>query len=91
MPPCASRGHSSLRTVPVQLDAVAVGVAQVERLAHAVVAGAVERDAGVDQPAQRVGERGAGGVEDREVVEAGRAGRRCEPPALSQVLRPMWW
>ena len=62
--------------VPIELDAVLVGIAQIERLADAVVAGAVERDAGGDQPPQRVGERGPGRIEDRGVEEAGGAGRR---------------
>ena len=65
-----------LRPVPIELDAVVVGIAQIERLADAVVAGAVERDAGRHQAAERVGERGARRIEDRDVIEAGRAGRR---------------
>ena len=44
------------RAVPVELEAVAVGVAQVERLGDAVVAGALERVAGGEQAAQRVGD-----------------------------------
>src|SRR6478735_3723926 len=43
--------------VPIQFDAVLVGVAQVERLADAVVAGAVERNAGGDNAMQGIGER----------------------------------
>jgi len=39
-----------LRPVPIEFDAVLVGVAQIQRLAHAVIAGPVERDAGLDQP-----------------------------------------
>ena len=62
-----------LGPIPVELDAVLVGIAQVERLADAVVAGAVERDAGRDQPAQRVGQRRACRIEDREVEQPGRA------------------
>ena len=45
-----------LRAVPGELEAVAVGVAQVERLGDAVVAGALERVAGGEQAAQRVGD-----------------------------------
>jgi len=84
-------GPGFFGTVPVELDAVAVGVAQIERFADAVVGGAVEGDAGGDEAPEGVGEFGAGRVEDRDVVEAGRTGRGGDPPWLSQVLRPMWW
>ncbi len=40
-----------LRAVAVELDAVAVRVAQVERLGDSVVGGSVERDAGGEQSA----------------------------------------
>ena len=65
-----------LRPVAVELDAVPVGIVKVEGLADAVVAGAGERDAGRDQPAERVGERRPARVEDGVMIEAGRAGRR---------------
>ena len=90
-PALGRAGPRRLGPVPVELDPVLVRVAQVERLADAVVAGAVERDAGGDQPAQGVGQRRAGRIEDGEVVEPGGARRRRRPPRLSQVLRPMWW
>jgi hypothetical protein len=38
------------RPVPIQFDAVLVGVAQIKRLADAVIAGAVERNAGLYYP-----------------------------------------
>jgi hypothetical protein len=41
-----------------------------------VIAGAVERDAGLAQPPQGVTERGTIGISNREMIEAGRAGRR---------------
>lgn len=63
------------RAIPVEFDAVLVGIAQVEGFADAVVAGAFEGNAGVDQAPQGVGQIGAGGVEDREVEETG--GARC--------------
>ena len=44
-----------LRTVAVELDAVPVGVSEVERLADAVVGDAVEGDAGVDDPLHCLG------------------------------------
>ncbi len=60
--------------VPVELDAVAIRVAEVERLADAVVGGAFERDARADETAECVGQLGASGVDDREVVETGGSG-----------------
>jgi len=72
--------------VAVELEAVAVGVFEVEGLADAVVGGAGEGDAGVAEAAEGVGEGGSVGVEDREVVEAGGAGgRRPTAPALPGV------
>src|SRR5687768_5359627 len=62
--------------IPVQLDAVAIRVAEVERFADAMVAGAFEGDVGGDEALERIGERGAGWIKDREVIEASRAGRR---------------
>ena len=65
--------------VPVDLDPVAVGVGQVDRLADEVVAEADELDplaSRVGEPAREVDSLGN---EQREVIEAGREGRR--PPA----------
>ena len=64
------------RTIPVQFDAVLVRVAQIERFADAVVAGAVEGDAGGAHATQRVGEVGARRIEDGGMEQAGRASRR---------------
>jgi hypothetical protein len=61
--------------VPVELDAIAVGVAKIECLADAVIGSAFEPNVGVDQAAKGVGEFGACGIDDREVIEAGGAGR----------------
>src|SRR3954447_18383685 len=58
------------RPVPVQLDPVPVRVTQVERLANAVIAGAVERYSGGGQAAQGIRERGSRRVEDGEVEQA---------------------
>src|SRR5688572_17928839 len=64
------------RPVPVELDAVPVGVAEVDRLAHAVIGSAVDAYAGVEDAAQRARERRSGRKADGEVVEARRAWRR---------------
>src|SRR5713101_5561691 len=77
-----------LRPVAIELDPVLVGVAQVERLAHAVVRGAVERNAGLDQAAERIRERGARRIEDREMIEPGGSGwRRRSAQTLPGVER----
>src|SRR4051794_16998988 len=65
-----------LRAVPVKLDAVVVGVAQIKRFADAVVGGTFERNSCGDEPTERVGQRRARGVEDCEMVEARGAGLR---------------
>src|SRR6185503_13227562 len=65
-----------LRPVPVQLDAVLVGIAKVERLADAMVRGAVERNAGLQHSSKRVGELRSRRIENRRVIETGGARRR---------------
>jgi hypothetical protein len=78
------------RPVPVELEAVAVRIAEVEGFGDAVVGGAVEPDPSFDEPAERVGEALAIRVPDRGVVEAGVTGRRRSAAPDSQVLSPMW-
>ncbi len=63
------------RAVAVDLDPVALGVAEVERLADEVVGGAFERVAGGRQAAQGERQVGARRQQDREVEEAGGAAR----------------
>ena len=65
-----------LGPVAVKFDAVLIGIAQIKRLADAVIAGAVERNAGLHHAMQRVRQRRAGGVEDRGVEQPGGARRR---------------
>jgi hypothetical protein len=64
------------RPIPVQLHAVVVGIAKVERLADAMVGSAVEANPRLQHAAQRIGQLRAGRVEDRRVVQPGRAGGR---------------
>ena len=59
-----------------QLDAVFVGIAQVEGFAHAVIAGAIERNARAQHAMQRIGECRPRRIEDGSVEEAGGARRR---------------
>src|SRR6266536_1030768 len=72
--------------VAVELDAVAVGVVEVDRLAHPVVGGARDARARLEDPAQGVGQAPAVGIEDGVVVKPGAAGgRRGSVPALPGV------
>ena len=64
------------RAVVVELDAVAVGVVEVDGDGAAVVGAVVDRDAVVEQPLDGAAELVAVGVEERDVVEARVAGRR---------------
>jgi hypothetical protein len=57
-----------LRPIPIKLDAVLVRIAQVKRLADAVIAGAVERNTGLDDAMERVRKRGPGRVGYRIAV-----------------------
>jgi hypothetical protein len=63
------------RAVAVELDSVALGVAQVERLADQVVGRPGEAPARVGHAAQRAREVGPARHEQREVEEAGGASR----------------
>jgi hypothetical protein len=74
------------RSVAVDLDAVAVGIVQVDGLADAVVGGAVDCDAMIDETLQRAGQLLARRIEDGEVVETGRSSlRRRTAAALPGV------
>ena len=70
------------RPVAVDLDPVALGIVEVERLRDEVVGGAREPVPGLGHPAERAGELGAVGDEQREVEQPrrpGRARRRVGP------------
>lgn len=75
--------------VPAELDAVAVGVAQIQGFAHAVVRGAVDGDGRGENPPQRVGEDRARWVENRDVERPVEPRGGGEVPLLSQVFSPM--
>src|SRR3954453_4207442 len=57
-------GPKLLRLVPVEFTPALVGIAQVQRLAHAVVGGPIERKARRDQPPQRIGQRRSGRIQN---------------------------
>src|SRR3954464_15384885 len=62
------------RPITVDLDAVVLGIAEVERLADEVIRGTAQPPAGTNDVRERPGERCPPGYEDREVEQPGRAG-----------------
>src|SRR5712692_7262774 len=69
-------GPLILGAVPGQLQAVAVGISQVQGLVGAVIVDAVKRPPGLGEASKGVTQRGSRRVEDRDVIQAGRAGGR---------------
>src|SRR3954469_19375877 len=72
------------RAVGGELEPVAVGVGQVDRLVRAVVGRAVDRRVGRDQAHRLTGELLARGIQQRDVVEAGMATGAAGARALVQ-------
>jgi hypothetical protein len=64
------------RAIEVELDPVAVGVGQVDRDARAVVGRVIDRVTAVDQSLDGTAQLAPVGIQERDVVEAGVAGRR---------------
>ena len=78
------------RTIPIKLDSIFVRIAQIKRLAHAVIRGAIERDSRGDQAPQRIRQRGAGRIKNRDVKQSRAAGRRRQAAfALPRVQADM--
>jgi uncharacterized membrane protein YdjX (TVP38/TMEM64 family) len=48
-------GPILLLAIPIQLDAIVIGVAKIERFADAMITGAVQLDARINEPLQRAG------------------------------------
>lgn len=69
-------GPLGLGAVEVEFDTVLVRVAEVERFTDAVIGSAVEIDAGREKAAEGIGQFAARGIENREMKQAGVAGRR---------------
>ena len=63
-------------TIPAELDAILVGIAQVERLTHAVVGCAVELDARSQEASQRIGQLSPRGIKNGEMKKASAPTRR---------------
>ena len=72
------------RTIAINLDAVAVHVGEVERLADTVVRGALHHRLGLDEATERSREIGARRHEDGEVIEAGGAAHARRRLALRE-------
>jgi hypothetical protein len=70
------RAATAPRAIPIQLDAIVIGIPKIERLADPVVRGAVERDARLQDPAERIGQLRALRVQDGEVIQPRAAWRR---------------
>lgn len=62
------------RAIAVKLHAIAVRVAKINRLAHAVIGCAIEFDARSQHASQRVRQPGARRIKYRNVIQSGRAG-----------------
>src|SRR6476619_3791563 len=76
------------RAVPIKLDAVLIGIAQVKRFADAVIGRAIELHARTKQALERVGEFRARWVEDRHVIQTGCAARRRRASATFPSVEP---
>src|SRR5882672_908812 len=61
------------RPIAIDLDAVAVRIGEIQRLADAVIRNTLQHAVGLDHPAQRAPAIAARRHENREVIEAGRA------------------
>lgn len=73
-------GPRLLRSVPIEFHAVVVRVAQVKRLADAMIAGPVERDSRFQDTAEGVGQRMTRRIQDGDVVQPGCPRRRGRSP-----------
>src|SRR5437763_1511331 len=58
------------RPIPIDLDAVIIGVAKVDGFANAVVGGSVDRDSSREDALESRRKRHAAGIQDRKVKEA---------------------
>jgi hypothetical protein len=84
----ASTGRSQYSSTATADRAVLVGITQVKRLAHAVVGGPVEANAGLVYTPEGVGQCRPGGVQNRHVVQPRRAWWRWGTPATFPRIQP---
>ena len=75
------------RPIPIELNPVSIGIAQIQRFADAVITRAVERDARFAQPTKRFTERRAIGQQHGEVAQSqpSAARRRARTGTLVQL------
>ena len=64
------------RTIPVKLQPVLIGIAEVKRFAHPVITSAIERNPRREQAPERVAEPRSIGIKNSNVKQTGAAGRR---------------
>src|SRR5690348_2540644 len=76
------------RTVPRELQVVPVRVAEIDGEMRAVIGEPAKRDAGVDEPADRLGQLLARGEVERDVVEARHAVRLRRPSRRLPGVEP---
>src|SRR5207244_11605890 len=67
------------RTITIKLEAVVIRIVEIKRFTDAMVARAVERNLGGEQPAKCLPQRCAIGIENCQVKPTGRARRRRRP------------
>jgi hypothetical protein len=79
--PSGVRGHSFRGPVPGQFDTVALGILEVDRFAAAMVARSGDRHAMRDDAPVGCRQRRTIRIEDRNVMEPGRARRRFRAAA----------
>jgi len=58
----------AFRTVPIQFNTIPVRIPEIQRLADTVISGAIKPDAGINHPAQCIGQAAAVRIEDDRVV-----------------------
>jgi hypothetical protein len=66
----SASGPFGLRPIAIELNSIAIGIAQVKRLAHAVIGRALKRNTGLHQTVEGVTELRPVRIEDGKMVEA---------------------
>ena|SRR6516225_6172887 len=57
--------------IPIQLDSVSIGIAQINGFAHSVVRGSFQLDAGGEDPPDRIRQQGSCRIKNCQMIEAG--------------------
>ena len=64
------------RTINIELHSVAIGIAQVKRLAHAMIGSTLKPDTGCNQPLERICQGRSCGIDDCMMIKPSCAERR---------------